>query len=85
LADSLRLAGTGAQVSLWPRLHEMKMPVLTIAGEQDLKFAAIARKVSASVPGGKAIEIPGAGHAAHLQRSQLVVDALTDWLLDIKY
>jgi 2-succinyl-6-hydroxy-2,4-cyclohexadiene-1-carboxylate synthase len=85
LADSLRLAGTGAQVSLWPRLHEMKMPVLTIAGEQDHKFAAIGRKVSASVPIGKAIEIPGAGHAAHVQRSQLVVDALADWLLDIKY
>ena len=85
LADSLRLAGTGAQSSLWPRLHEMKMPVLTIAGEQDHKFAAIGRKVSASVPIGKAIEIPGAGHAAHLQRAQLVVDALTDWLLDIKY
>jgi pimeloyl-ACP methyl ester carboxylesterase len=61
------------------------MPVLTIAGQQDHKFAAIGRKVSASVPIGKAVEIPGAGHAAHLQESQLVVDALADWLLDIKY
>ncbi|MEY2415101.1 MAG: hypothetical protein QOH53_435, partial [Ilumatobacteraceae bacterium] len=51
----------------------------------DHKFAAIGRKVSASVPIGKAVEIPGAGHAAHLQESQLVVDALADWLLDIKY
>jgi len=85
LADSLRLAGTGAQSSLWPRLHEMNMPVLTIAGEQDHKFAAITRKVSASVPTGKAVEIPGAGHAAHLQQPQLVVDALTDWLVDISY
>jgi 2-succinyl-6-hydroxy-2,4-cyclohexadiene-1-carboxylate synthase len=85
LAVSLRLAGSGAQVSLWPRLQEMKMPVLTIAGEQDHKFAAIGRKVSASVPMGKTIEIPGAGHAAHLQQSQLVVDSLADWLLDIKY
>ncbi|MEY2400207.1 MAG: 2-succinyl-6-hydroxy-2,4-cyclohexadiene-carboxylate synthase [Ilumatobacteraceae bacterium] len=85
LASSLRLAGTGAQGSLWPRLHEMKMPVLAIAGERDTKFAAIGRKVSASVHKGKAIEIPGAGHAAHLQESQLVVEALTDWLLEIKY
>lgn len=85
LAGSLRLAGAGAQGSLWPRLYEMKMPVLTIAGEQDHKFAAIGRKVSASVPRGKAIEIPEAGHAAHLQEPQLVVDSLADWLLDINY
>ena len=85
LASSLRYAGTGAQGSLWPRLHEMKMPVLTIAGEQDRKFAAIGRKVSASVPRGHAIEIPGAGHAAHLQAPQLVVEVLADWLLEINY
>lgn len=85
LASSLRHAGAGAQGSLWPRLHEMEMSVLTIAGEQDHKFAAIGRKVSASVPKGRAIEIPGAGHAAHLQDPQLVVEALTDWLLELKY
>ena len=85
LASSLRLAGTGAQESLWPYLPEMKMPILTIAGEQDSKFAAIGRKVSASVPRGKAIEIPGAGHAAHLQQPRLVARALADWLLEIKY
>ncbi len=51
LASSLRLAGTGAQDSLWPRLHEMNMPVLTIAGELDHKFAAIGRQVAASVSG----------------------------------
>jgi 2-succinyl-6-hydroxy-2,4-cyclohexadiene-1-carboxylate synthase len=85
LASSLRLAGTGAQASLWPRLHEMRMPVLTIAGEQDNKFASIARKVSATVPRGEAIEIPGAGHAAHLQEPQLVEKALADWLLELNY
>ena len=85
LASSLRLAGTGAQASLWPRLHEMRMPVLTIAGERDNKFASIARKVSATVPRGEATEIPGAGHAAHLQEPQLVEKALADWLVEINY
>jgi 2-succinyl-6-hydroxy-2,4-cyclohexadiene-1-carboxylate synthase len=85
LASSLRLGGAGAQGSLWPRLHEMNMPVLTIAGEHDVKFAAIGRQIAASVPEGKSIEIPGAGHAAHLQEPQLVIDALAAWLLAIKY
>jgi 2-succinyl-6-hydroxy-2,4-cyclohexadiene-1-carboxylate synthase len=85
LASSLRLGGTGAQGSLWPRLHEMNMPVLTIAGEHDQKFAAIGRQIAASVPEGESVEIPGAGHAAHLQEPQLVIDALAAWLHAIKY
>jgi 2-succinyl-6-hydroxy-2,4-cyclohexadiene-1-carboxylate synthase len=85
LAGSLRQAGTGAQRSLWPRLRELTMPVLTIAGEQDRKFAATGRRISASVANGESIEIPGAGHAAHLQQPQRVITALTDWLLAINY
>ena len=85
LASSLRLAGTGAQASLWPRLHEMRMPVLAIAGERDSKFASIARKASATVPHGKEVEIPGAGHAAHVQEPQLVEKAIADWLGEINY
>ena len=85
LASSLRHAGTGAQGSLWPRLREMNMPVLTIAGELDLKFAAIDRQVAASVPEGESVEVPDAGHAAHLQQGDAVVDALSAWLRAIKY
>jgi 2-succinyl-6-hydroxy-2,4-cyclohexadiene-1-carboxylate synthase len=85
LASSLRHAGTGAQGSLWPRLREMNMPVMTIAGELDLKFAAIGRQVAASVPEGTSVEIAGAGHAAHLQQADHLIAALTDWLGEIKY
>ena len=85
LASSLRHAGAGAQGSLWPRLHEMNMPVLTIAGELDHKFAAIGRQIAASVPEGESVEIPGAGHAAHLQDAEAVIDVLVAWLADLKY
>jgi 2-succinyl-6-hydroxy-2,4-cyclohexadiene-1-carboxylate synthase len=85
LANSLRHAGAGAQGSLWPRLREINMPVLTIAGELDLKFVAIARQIAASVPEGTSIEVAGAGHAAHIQEPEQIVHALTGWLRDIKY
>jgi 2-succinyl-6-hydroxy-2,4-cyclohexadiene-1-carboxylate synthase len=85
LANSLRHAGTGAQGSLWPRLREMNMPVLAIAGELDLKFASIGRQIAASVPEGASVEVEGAGHAAHLQQPEQVFGALTRWLRDIKY
>jgi 2-succinyl-6-hydroxy-2,4-cyclohexadiene-1-carboxylate synthase len=85
LASSLRHAGTGAQGSLWPRLREMNMPVLTMAGELDLKFASIGRQIAASVPQGGSLEVPGAGHAAHLQDPEHVIARLTAWLDEIKY
>ena len=85
LASSLRHAGAGAQGSLWPRLREMNMPVLTIAGELDHKFAAIGRQIAASVPEGESVEIPGVGHAAHLQDAEAVIDVLVAWLADLKY
>ena len=67
LATSLRLAGTGAQDSLWSRLGELGMPVLAMAGEHDEKYVEIGRRIGASVPDGRFEEIAGAGHAAHLQ------------------
>ncbi len=85
LAASLRVAGTGAQASLWPRLGELDMPVLAIAGELDEKYAAIGRQIAATVPDGRFAEIAGAGHAAHLQDPDQVVSVLRSWLHDIDW
>jgi 2-succinyl-6-hydroxy-2,4-cyclohexadiene-1-carboxylate synthase len=85
LAASLRHAGTGAQKSLWPRLGELAMPVLAMAGQLDVKFADIALQIAATVRNGRFVEVPGAGHAAHLQSPQQVIEALTDWLAEISY
>ena len=85
LAASLRHAGTGAQESLWPHLGELAMPVLAMAGELDLKFADIGRQIAATVRDGRFVEVPGAGHAAHLQLPQHVIEALSAWLAEIRY
>jgi 2-succinyl-6-hydroxy-2,4-cyclohexadiene-1-carboxylate synthase len=85
LATSLRLAGTGAQASLWSRIGELGMPVLVTAGEHDEKYVDIGRRIAASVPGGRFEEIAGAGHAAHLQDPVQVTALLEDWLGDIHW
>ncbi|MDP9464293.1 MAG: alpha/beta fold hydrolase [Actinomycetota bacterium] len=85
LASSLRHAGTGAQGSLWPRLRELNMPVLTIAGEHDEKFTAIGRQIASSVPQGQTVEITGAGHAAHLQDPGQVAAVVQLWLNEINW
>lgn len=76
LASSLRLAGTGAQTSLWPRLREVNSQVLAIAGERDEKFAAFAEQIAAAVPHGSALLVPNAGHAAHLQQPEFVLQSI---------
>lgn len=85
LATSLRLAGTGAQASLWSHLGQLDMPVLVMAGEHDLKYVDIGRQIAASVPDGRFEQIAGAGHAAHLQDPGRVTALLQDWLADIHW
>ncbi|MDO8389905.1 MAG: alpha/beta fold hydrolase [Actinomycetota bacterium] len=80
LASSLRMAGTGEQLPLWPRLRELNMPVLALAGSHDSKFAAIAEQISTAVPFGRFRLIPDAAHAAHLQQPQAVIDAIVSAL-----
>ena len=69
LAMSLRLCGTGAQESLWHRLHEIAVPTLVVAGEADHKFTALGKRIAEAI-GGNAefVTVAGAGHAAHLER-----------------
>ncbi|MCE9623355.1 MAG: alpha/beta fold hydrolase [Actinomycetia bacterium] len=76
LTSSLRLAGSGAQTSLWPRLREINSPVLAIAGERDEKFAALAEQIAAAIPQGRALLVPNAGHAAHLQQPVFVLQSI---------
>jgi 2-succinyl-6-hydroxy-2,4-cyclohexadiene-1-carboxylate synthase len=80
LASSLRLAGTGTQLPLRDRLHELNMPVLALAGERDAKFAPIAQQIASTVADGEYRAVEGAGHAAHLQQPVAVAGLLVEWL-----
>ncbi len=80
LAASLRLAGAGAQGSLWPRLGELgrsAMPVLLLAGELDRDYRSYAERMAALIgPTAHAGTVPGAGHACHLERPREVAAAI---------
>jgi 2-succinyl-6-hydroxy-2,4-cyclohexadiene-1-carboxylate synthase len=81
LASSLRLAGTGAMDPMWPRLGELRVPVLLVTGAADTKFSAIARQiVERTNPYGWAIEVPDAGHSVHLEQPWVTAQAVTSWL-----
>ncbi|MGH9010274.1 MAG: alpha/beta fold hydrolase [Acidimicrobiia bacterium] len=81
LASALRLLGTGAQEPVWNRLGEIDVPVLLLAGEHDAKFSALAFRMAAGIGDNAGISfVPGAGHAAHLERPQSVVTILNRFL-----
>ena len=77
---SLRRAGTGTQVSLWPRLSEITAPLLAMAGALDTKFAALATELATAVPHGSVHLIDAATHACHLQQPAAVAAAIEQHL-----
>ena len=81
LASALRLLGTGVQEPLWDRLEELGMPVLLMAGEHDSKFSAAAFRLVAGIGDNAGVSfVPGAGHAAHLERPVSVATILNRFL-----
>lgn len=80
LAGSLRLAGTGTQTPLWDQLGSMDLPVLVLAGERDQKFTDIGRAMVDLLPNADFEVVPGAGHAAHLERPVATGELLATWL-----
>jgi hypothetical protein len=58
LAGSPRLAGTGAQDNLWPRLVEIDTPVLVLAGEHDEKFTSIGQRLAAEPRRASSVRCP---------------------------
>lgn len=81
LASALRLLGAGAQEPVWGRLGEIKVPVLLMAGEHDTKFSALAFRMATAIGHNAGITfVPGAGHAAHLERPESVATILNRFL-----
>lgn len=76
LAASLRGLGTGVLPPLWDALPRVALPVDLVVGEHDAKFRAIAERMAAALPNAAVHVIPGAGHAAQLERPDAVAALL---------
>lgn len=80
LATLLRSAGQGALAPVWDRFPELDVPLLALAGERDRTYVAAAERMAALAPRGRALAIPGAGHAAHLEQPDAFCAALLEFL-----
>jgi 2-succinyl-6-hydroxy-2,4-cyclohexadiene-1-carboxylate synthase len=76
LAAALRGLGTGVMPPLWERLGELTIPVDLVVGERDEKFRAIAERMGGPLAAARLHVVDGAGHAAHLEAPEAVVELL---------
>lgn len=83
LARSLTGMGTGAMADLWGHLPALSMPVLLITGALDEKFSAIATEMASILPRARHIQVPGAGHCAHLERPEATGALIGRFLTDL--
>ena len=77
LASALRHLGTSAMPPLWARLPELRARGTLLAGADDPKFAAEARRMGALLPAAEVHILEDCGHAPHLERPEEFSRAIT--------
>jgi 2-succinyl-6-hydroxy-2,4-cyclohexadiene-1-carboxylate synthase len=70
----------GAQQALWERLHEISVPVLWVAGENDAKFRALAERAVSLIPHAKLAIAPAAGHRVPWEAEEWLAEEVSGFL-----
>jgi 2-succinyl-6-hydroxy-2,4-cyclohexadiene-1-carboxylate synthase len=76
LAGELRRFSPAVLPPLAPRLHEIEIPVLWIAGERDAKYVDIARKAAGLLPNAELWICPDAAHRVPWEQPESFVRRL---------
>lgn len=84
LAMSLRGAGTGRDPDVWGRVADLPRPLLLLAGGEDEKYTAIARRMSDLHPAAELHIVPGVGHTVHLEEPRATSEILRAFFEDSK-
>ena len=66
--------------SLIDSLPTIAVPTLVLVGADDRHFLAAADYMAGKIPGAQKVVIPGAGHAANLDKPQRFNRAVADFL-----
>jgi 2-succinyl-6-hydroxy-2,4-cyclohexadiene-1-carboxylate synthase len=76
LGNSLRGLGAGMQEPALPRLGQVRVPVLLLAGALDAKYCELAHRMAAILPDKQLAIVPDSGHAVHLEQSTAFASAV---------
>lgn len=80
LAWALRALGTGALPSFWEALPRLSRRTLLLVGEEDARYAALAREMAGRLPDARVRSVPRAGHAVHFERPDAWLEAVRSFL-----
>ncbi len=80
LALILRTASQGVLEPVWPKLRELDLPVLAMAGDRDRRYSDAARRMARELPRGQAEIVEHAGHAPQLQQPDALARVLAEFL-----
>ena len=84
LARALRGLGQGAEPDLTPRLSEVAVPTLVIAGELDPSYRAHAERLASGISDSKQVVVQHAGHNVHLEQPEALSMVLTLTLKELR-
>jgi 2-succinyl-6-hydroxy-2,4-cyclohexadiene-1-carboxylate synthase len=84
LAGALRGLGQGAEPDLTPRLSEVGVPTLILAGELDPSYRAHAERLASGIPDSKQVLVQRAGHNVHLEQPEALSMVLTLTLKELR-
>ena len=80
--EILRGASVAKQPNYWPRLNELSMPTLVIAGENDEKYRSFAVQIGkeCSATNLKCEIVPDCGHLVHRQAPEVLVQLIGEFI-----
>jgi 2-succinyl-6-hydroxy-2,4-cyclohexadiene-1-carboxylate synthase len=76
LAAAMRGIGTGEMAPLWDRLGELQMPVALLAGDRDVKFSALARRMHELLPERSKLLLLAGGHRLPFENPRAIARQL---------
>lgn len=79
LAASLRNCGTGSQTPVWDQLSTLRIPVLVIAGTEDVAFTAIGQRMVTTIGSNARFVAIEGGHAVHLENPAVTAAVVASW------
>jgi len=80
LTNSLKNFGQGEMENLWSKLPEINNPVLLLSGELDAKYSAVQNEMNKLFPNSTHKIIEAAGHNLHLEKPQVFVNLVEEFL-----
>lgn len=67
------------------RLAELRMPVLLVVGEEDQpEVIELSERLAAGLPNARLVRVPDAGHHVNIERPDLVLPLLRDFLAEVR-